>query len=195
MSYSSFVWLPICGVLTALGLVLSYFAGRRRGVRSMLRGSAWSLLPIAAYLTGSIEMFWKIGAAIGHFADGFAFSTERWAGVAVAGLSALLFFSTGGRRRRKAARLARRSARTDRREAGEATGGTAAVAGARKPGAAADAANWTSDMAPVPAQPQTASATSDKGKTGKSAKRGTAEADTLGDDLKDVENILRKRGI
>src|SRR6266581_2429927 len=66
-TYDKIAWLPLCGGLTGLGLVLSYLAMRRRGIGAGLRGAAWSLLPIAAYLTGSIEMFWKMGVAIGDF--------------------------------------------------------------------------------------------------------------------------------
>ena len=67
-TYNSIAWLPLCAGLTGLGLVASWFAWRRRGLGSGLRGVAWSLLPLAAYLTGSIQMFWKIGTAIGDFA-------------------------------------------------------------------------------------------------------------------------------
>ena len=100
-TYDKIAWLPIAGGLTGVGLVLSYLAMRSRGVRAGLRGAAWSLLPIAAYLTGSIEMFWKMGTAIGNFATGFVFSTKVWSGIAVAGVSALLFVATGGFRRRR----------------------------------------------------------------------------------------------
>ena len=70
-TYDKIAWLPLCGGLTGVGLVLSYLAMRRRGIGSGLRGAAWSLLPLAAYLTGAIEMFWKMGVAIGDFATGF----------------------------------------------------------------------------------------------------------------------------
>ncbi len=86
-TYDKIAWLPLCGGLTGLGLVLSYFAYRRRGLGAGLRWAAWSLLPIAAYLTGSIEMFWKMGVAIGDFAKGFAFSPRVWSGIALAGLA------------------------------------------------------------------------------------------------------------
>ncbi|MBO0822139.1 MAG: cellulose synthase, partial [Nocardiopsaceae bacterium] len=106
MGYHSIAWLPICAGLTIAGLVLSYLVGRRRGRLAMMRGAAWSLLPIAVYLTGSVEMFWKIGSAIGTYVDGFVFSPVKWAGIAVAGLAALLFAATRGRDRRRAARRA-----------------------------------------------------------------------------------------
>ena len=106
MSYSSISWLPLCAVThrARAGAELLRLAGAR-GNRAMLRGAAVSLLPIAAYLTGSIEMFWKIGDAIGQFATGFAFSPVKWAGIAVTGLAAALFLAAGGRKRRKAAKL------------------------------------------------------------------------------------------
>ena len=107
-TYDKIAWLPLCGGLTGLGLVLSYIAMRRRGLGAGLRGAAWSLLPLAAYLTGAIEMFWKMGAAIGDFAKGFVFSAQVWAGIAVAGLAVVLFVVSGPLRRR----AARTSART-----------------------------------------------------------------------------------
>jgi hypothetical protein len=100
-TYDKIAWLPLCGGLTGLGLVLSYVAMRRRGLGAGLRGAAWSLLPLAAYLTGAIEMFWKMGAAVGDFAKGFVFSAQVWAGIAVAGVAAALFVVSGPLRRRR----------------------------------------------------------------------------------------------
>src|SRR5258707_7468479 len=102
--YSSDFWLALCASLTGLGLVLTVLLGRRRSVRSMLHGAAWSLIPIAAYLTGSTLMLWRIGVAIGTWASAFVFSTQRLAGVAVTRLIVVLFLVAGGRSRRKAAR-------------------------------------------------------------------------------------------
>ena len=99
-TYNEIAWLPLCAGLTGVGLVLSYLAYRRRGAGSGLRWAAWSLLPIAAYLTGSIEMFWKMGVAIGDFAKGFVFSPRVWAGIALAGLAVVLFVVSGPLRRR-----------------------------------------------------------------------------------------------
>lgn len=166
MGYHSIAWLPICAGLTVLGLVLSYFAGRRRGRLALLRGAAWSLLPIAVYLTGSVEMFWRIGAAIAHYVDGFAFSPLKWAGLGVAALAAVLFAATSGRERRRAARLARAESRR--------TG---------PPGAATEPLAVPSQSDGKPTKPLPAR------KAQKASKSGAE------DDLSDVEAILRKRGL
>jgi hypothetical protein len=101
MSYHDFILFPLWGGLTALGLVGSWFAWRRRGVAAGLRGAALSLLPLAAYLTGAVTMLWRIGTAISSFAASFIFSPKVWSGVIVTGVSALLFVVSSGLRRRR----------------------------------------------------------------------------------------------
>jgi hypothetical protein len=172
-TYDKIAWLPLCGGLSGLGLILSYLVMRRRGLGSGLRGAAWSLLPLAAYLTGSIEMFWKIGTAIGDFAKGFAFSPKVWSGIALAGLAVVLFVMSGPLRRHRVAR----SKDTD------AVG-------------TADAAK-TRQLAPrtagVPAAPAKAPATA-PAKAPVKARKGKA-ADDDDDDLGDIADILRRHGI
>jgi hypothetical protein len=78
-----------------------------------LRWAAWSLLPIAAYLTHAVRMLWQIGSAIGNFATSFIFSPQVWAGVAVTGLAIVLFVVSGtlrGRSRKSRADGAARPA-------------------------------------------------------------------------------------
>jgi len=176
MSYSSIFWLPVAAVLTALGLVLTYYYGRPRGTRAMLRGAAWSLIPIAAYLTGSIEMFWKIGTAIGNFASAFVFSPVKWAGIAVAGAAAVLFVSTGGRRRRKASRVKA----AERAEQKKSAPGAATPAGLEPSTAATSALPAVRKPEPARAAP---------------AKPSGRKAAPVDDDMKDIDEILRKRGI
>lgn len=193
MSYSSIFWLPVAAVLTALGLFLTYRYGRARGNRAMLRGAAWSLLPIAAYLTGSIEMFWKIGTAIGNFASGFVFSPVKWAGIAVAGAAAALFFATSGRERRKAARL-RAAQRAGQKKAAAA----AAPAGAVEPGKQPTSALPTVSIPAGLRQQEKTDSTPVPAKTAQTvpAKRsGKHAGGPVDDDMKDIEDILRKRGI
>jgi hypothetical protein len=188
MSYSSIEWLPLAAGLTILGLLLSYLAYRRSGVRPALRGAALSLLPIAAYLTGALEMFWKIGAAIGQFGTGFVFSTSKWVGIGVTGLAIALFLAAGGRERRKASRQARKEARAQRKAAGlDAPGHDApgpALGASTRPGTDVTRA-MTPARTPVPATSQAAA---------KPAK-ASRKAQPVDDDLHDIEDILRKRGI
>jgi hypothetical protein len=101
-TYSQIAWFPLAGGLTLLGLILSWLAWRRRGAAAGLRGVAWSLLPLAAYLTGAIKMLWQMGTAIGDFASSFVFSPRVWAGVIVAGAAGVLFAVSGGLRRGRA---------------------------------------------------------------------------------------------
>jgi heme exporter protein D len=184
MSYDSFVWLPLAAGLTILGLVLSYLTYRRRGLRPALMGTAWSLLPIAAYLTGAIEMLWKVGVAIGQFATGFVFSPEKWAGIGVTGLAIALFLAAGGRERRRLAREARKAARADRKAETERSSAPSAVGRARS---TAGTQMLPAERDRVPVDRAAASSPA------KGSRKTAALTDD--DDMKDIEDILRKRGI
>jgi hypothetical protein len=180
-NYDNIAWLPLCAGLTGLGLVLSYLVMRRRGLGSGLRWAAWSLLPLAAYLTGAIKMIWQMGVAIGDFAKGFVFSAQVWAGIAVAGLAVVLFVASGPLRRR-----AKSQGSTPRNGDGRAAGARAGTAAA---GAGAPGREITTRTGPgtpmTPAAPAPAPAKARRGKA--------AAADD--DDLADVEDILRRHGI
>lgn len=187
MGYNSIAWLPLAAGLTILGLILSYFAYKRRGLRPAMLGTAWSLLPVAAYLTGAIEMLWKVGAAIGQFGAGFVFSPMKWAGIGVTGLAFALFLAAGGRTRRKAAREARDARKATRGDRKAAAEGTAAPSALAKPKTGSPGTEILPTRRqqvpaerPAPAKPAKAS-----------GKAPLADDD----DMKDIEDILRKRGI
>jgi hypothetical protein len=173
-TYDQIVSLPLCAGLTGLGLVLSYLVMRRRGLGSGLRGAAWSLLPLAAYLTGSVKMFWKIGVAIADFAKGFVFSTEVWSGIAVAGLAVLLFVVSGPMRRRV------------RRDRDQQAVGAKPAASAKPTAGQGQGRELAARTAPV--------ATAAPDRTAVKARKGKNAADD-DDDLGDVEDILRRHGI
>jgi hypothetical protein len=172
-TYSQIAWLPLCGGLTGLGLVMSWFVFRRRGFAAGLRGLAWSLLPLAAYLTGAIEMIWKMAAAIGSFATSFVFSPSKWAGLAVAGVAFVAFVVSGLLRRGRPAKDGKPrdgkprdgKPKDGRRQADKPADGAAKTAPARK-GQAIAARSGT----------------------------GVAGADD-DDDFREIEKILRNRGI
>jgi hypothetical protein len=125
MTYSQIEWLPITAGLAILGLVVCFFWGRRRGAAAGLRGVAWSLLPVAAYLIGAIELLWRFGSAIASFASSFVFSPRVWAGIIVALVSVLLFV-VSGRLRSRARRRSGGQAAPKAAGAGTGTGATAA---------------------------------------------------------------------
>ena len=174
-TYDKIAWLPLCGGLTGIGLVLSYIAMRRRGLGTGLRWAAWSLLPMAAYLTGSIEMFWKMGVAVGDFAKGFVFSPRVWAGIALAGLAVVLFIASGPMRRRSV------KPGRDKQAAGSTPGATRTL-----PAATGGQLATRPDLAPG------AGATVQAKAPGKARKGKNADDD---DDLGDIEDILRRHGI
>jgi hypothetical protein len=175
-TYNDIAWLPLCAGVTGIGLVLSYLAWRRRGPGSGLFWAAWSLLPIAAYLTGSIEMFWQMGVAVGDFAKGFVFSPKVWAGIALAGLAVVLFVVSGPMRRRG----------VGRGQGKQAAESGAAGALAQDPASAGRGQLATRSAATAPA-PSPAKAPV-KGRKA----RNTDDDD---DDLGEVADILRRHGI
>jgi hypothetical protein len=179
-TYEQIVGLPLCGGLTALGLFLSFIVLRRRGLGSGLRVAAWSLLPLAAYLTGSVPMFWKIGVAIGDFAKGFVFSPKVWAGVALAGLTVVLLMVARPLRRRTAERGV--TGGQDKQATGSAPGATRTLP-------AATGRQLATRPDPAPA----AAAAKAPAKAPAKARRGKNADDD--DDLGDVEDILRRHGI
>ncbi|MFC6886996.1 hypothetical protein [Actinomadura yumaensis] len=89
--------------VTLLGLFASWGVYRRKGAASGMRGAAWSLVPVAAAMTGVTEFFVDL-----------AFSPVKWAGVTVAGLAVLLYLTSG--------------AMLSRRDPGAGKGGKAAPA-------------------------------------------------------------------
>ncbi|SDR25277.1 cellulose synthase [Thermostaphylospora chromogena] len=167
MTYDQIAWLPLCAGLTGVGLVVSFLLLRRRGAASGLRMAAWSLLPLAAYLTGALPTLWRIGTAVVGFVTGLVFSPAVWAGVALAGLSVVLFLVSGvlrGRARDRAAAPAERG-----RQGVAASQAKGVTAGGSAAGASADEA--TRPMA-------------------RPAKKPAAD-----DDFSDIEEILKRRGI
>ena len=130
MTYNEFPWLPLCGGLTLLGLIASWLIWRRRGTAAGLRAVAWSLIPLAAYLTKAVRMLWQIGSAIASFASALVLSPQVWAGVGVTALIVVLFVVSGTMRRgrgRKAAAAASGPAGTRTKGTGQRAPGQRAA--------------------------------------------------------------------
>jgi hypothetical protein len=174
-TWNSIAWLPICAALTAIGLVLSYFAWRRRGARSGIRGTAWSLLPMALYLTGSILLVGRIGSAIVRFASAFVFSPKTWSGVALLVLAAVMLLVTGGIPLVASGRKRARKSEAKQREAAAGNGQGAVPTQANRAAGAID-----------PATTRPAKAVAKRGKQSSGDDAGLDD---------DVAEILRRRGI
>jgi hypothetical protein len=99
--FNDLTLLPFCVGLTLLGLIGSWAAWRRRGVAAGTRGVAWSLLPVSLYLTGLLELVWDIVRSSVSWVTHLIFSPTVWSGVALFGVSVVLYVVSGvGRGRR-----------------------------------------------------------------------------------------------
>ncbi|WP_310963325.1 hypothetical protein [Nocardioides terrisoli] len=114
MTYDGAVWGSLACALSALGAVLTYLAWQRRGPRAALRGVAWTLLPVAAWLTGTLRLATEVIGDVGDWAARVVFSPAVWLGICLAGVSAVLFGVSGALRRRAGGRPARGDRRATR---------------------------------------------------------------------------------
>jgi hypothetical protein len=93
-------WGALTLTLTLIGGLWTIYAFRNRGVASGLRGAGLTLLPAAAWMTGTLEMFTDIGGAVADWATHLVFSPVVWAGIVLAGISVLLLGTSGALRER-----------------------------------------------------------------------------------------------
>ncbi len=84
-------WGVLALTLTILGGVWTWFAYQRRGIAAGLKGAAFTLLPPAAYLTETLQMFGRIVDAVADWGTRLVFSPVVWLGVVLAGVSVVLF--------------------------------------------------------------------------------------------------------
>lgn len=99
-SFDSVTWQALTVVLTVLGLVGTVAFWRLRGPVAGLRMLAVSLLPAAAYLTGTLRLLWEVGAAVVRWATRLTFSPLMWLGLGVAATALVLFVVAGALARR-----------------------------------------------------------------------------------------------
>jgi hypothetical protein len=100
-NYDASTLLPLCAGLTLLGLIGSWFAWRRRGVAAGTRGLAWSLLPVSLYMTGLLKVLWEVVRSVVSWFTHLIFSPTVWAGVALFGVSVVLYVVSGIARARR----------------------------------------------------------------------------------------------
>lgn len=97
-------WAALTAALTVAGAIWTWIAFRRRGSANGLRALGFTLLPAAAWLTGTLEMVTEIAGSITDWATTLVFDVRTWVGVGLAGLAVLLWFVSGIIRDRQLAR-------------------------------------------------------------------------------------------
>ena len=116
-------WAALTAALTVAGAIWTWIAFRRRGAANGLRALGFTLLPAAAWLTGTLEMVVEIAGSVTDWATGLVFDLFTWAGVGLAGLAVVLWVVSGFIRDRQLARgrvgaAARKKEREQKREPG-----------------------------------------------------------------------------
>jgi hypothetical protein len=160
--------LPLCAGLTLLGLIGSWIAWRRRGLAAGTRGVAWSLLPVSLYMTGLLKLLWDIVRSAVTWVTHLIFSPTVWAGVALFGVSVVLYVVSGVAKGRR----------------GLAPEKTVEP----KPASSAIGELTASGPAPASAQP----AKEKKAKPAKAPKAGKSQESS---EFDEIEDILKRHGI
>jgi hypothetical protein len=97
-------WAALTAALTVAGGIWTWIAFRRRGAVNGLRALGFTLLPAAAWLTGTLEVVVEIAGSVTDWATGLVFDVFTWAGVGLAGLAVVLFVVSGFLRDRQLGR-------------------------------------------------------------------------------------------
>ncbi|GAA1144093.1 hypothetical protein [Nocardioides aquiterrae] len=88
-------WAALTLSLTVLGGVWTWLAFRRHGAVAALRALGFTLLPLAAYLTKTLQMFTRIVNAVTDWATNVAFSPVVWLGMLLGGVGIVLIVVSG----------------------------------------------------------------------------------------------------
>jgi heme exporter protein D len=126
--YDATTWQAIGITLTVVGLVLSFLAWRSRGAAAGLRGVAWSLIPLAAAMTGLLRVVFEVSESVSAWALRLVFSPVVWTGIVVGGISAALFVVSGVLRRRGGGRPSRAERKAQKQQPKAAAGGSSPAA-------------------------------------------------------------------
>jgi hypothetical protein len=76
-------WGALALSLTVLGGIYTWWALRNRGITAAVRGAGLTLLPLAAWMTGLLEVFGEITDSIAHWLTRLVFSPAVWLGMVV----------------------------------------------------------------------------------------------------------------
>ena len=116
-------WAALTAALTVAGAIWTWIAFQRRGAANGLRAFGFTLLPAAAWLTGTLEMVVEIAGSVTDWATSLVFNIMTWAGVGLAGLSVVLFVISGIIRDRQLARGQKSGSAKETPQAGDGGAG------------------------------------------------------------------------
>jgi hypothetical protein len=91
MSYDSAAWGALAFALSILLGVVTFFRWRSQGLVAALRWAGWTVLPLAAWLTGVLELVFEVGQSVGDWAVDLVFKPSVWLGIVLAGVAGALF--------------------------------------------------------------------------------------------------------
>ena len=94
-------WAALTLSLTVLGGIWTWVSFRRHGAVAAMRALGFTLLPLAAYLTKTLQMFTHIVDAVADWARSLVFSPVVWFGVLLGGAGIVLIVVSGMMRSRQ----------------------------------------------------------------------------------------------
>lgn len=109
-------WAALTLTLTILGVFYTFWAFRSRGAAAGTRGAALTLLPLSAYLTGTLEMFTEITGSVVDWATSLVLNPVVWTGIGTFGIAVLLLLASA---RLRASELRRGGAAGGENRSGE----------------------------------------------------------------------------
>jgi hypothetical protein len=83
-------WGALALSLSVLGGIYTWWALRHRGVVATVRAAGLTLLPVAAWLTGLLQVFGEVGDALGHWLTRLVFDPTTWLGIILAVVAVVL---------------------------------------------------------------------------------------------------------
>lgn len=94
-------WAALTLSLTVLGGIWTWLSFRRHGAVAAMRALGFTLLPLAAYLTRTLQMFTHIVNAVTDWAAHLALSPVVWFGFLLGGAGIVLIVVSGMMRTRR----------------------------------------------------------------------------------------------
>jgi hypothetical protein len=83
-------WGALALSLSVLGGIYTWWALRHRGVTAAVRGAGLTLLPLAAWMTGLLQVFGDIADSLAHWLTRLVFSPSVWLGMIIGFVAVVL---------------------------------------------------------------------------------------------------------